>query len=192
MDVRDWQRIEDLFHEALSLTAETRGEYLTRACSGDAGLRAELDSLLAAYESRRGFMEGPAFDTGLLVLADSSNETLTGKKIGPYQILDPLGKGGMGEVYLAEDTRLGRKVALKFLASSLTDDRWARRQLVKEAQAVAMLEHLNICAIHGIEEAEGHSFIVMQYVEGESLAALLRRAPPDITQALSCAQPIVS
>jgi TolB-like protein len=97
----------------------------------------------------------------------------------------------MGEVYLAEDTRLGRNVALKFLSAKLADDNWAKRQLVREAQAVAMVEHPNICAIHGIEEAGGHSFIIMQFVEGETLADLIRAAPLDTERALALATQIV-
>jgi eukaryotic-like serine/threonine-protein kinase len=192
MKVEDWQRIESLFHEALALEACARGDYLERACTGDAGLRVEVESLLNAYEKRRDFMEQPAFDAGMKLMSGDATESLTGKTFGTYRILESLGAGGMGKVYLAEDTRLGRRVALKFLADRFVDDSWARRQLVKEAQAVAMLEHTNICTIHGIEEAEGRIFIVMQYIEGETLADLIRRQRPDIAQALAFAKQIVN
>lgn len=192
MEVKDWERIEDLFHAALPLNAEARAAYLDRACMGNETLRTEVESLLAAFKGRENFMEDSAFDLGLRVLSGDASESLTGKLLGPYKILNQLGKGGMGEVYLAEDTRLGRKVALKFLSAKLVDDNWAKRQLVKEAQAVAMLEHPNICAIHGIEEEAGYSFIVMQYAAGETLAALIRKQLPDIKQVISFAVQIVS
>src|ERR1044072_4658316 len=192
MKVNDWQRIEDLFHEALPLDANLQAECLNKACLGNASLRAEVLSLLSTHKRRENFMEVPAFDLGLQVLSGPPIESLAGKQIGTYQILDQLGQGGMGEVYLAEDTRLGRRVALKFLSANLVGDNWANKQLVKEAQAAAMLEHSNICAIHGIELVNGHNFIVMQYVEGETLAALIRRRLPDINQTISLAVQIVS
>jgi serine/threonine-protein kinase len=192
MEFKDWERIEHLFHAALPLNAEERTAYLHRSCVGNESLLAEVESLLAAVNGRENFMEEPAFDLGLKVISGDNAETLTGKLIGSYKLLKLLGKGGMGEVYLAEDTRLGRKVALKFLSAKLVDDNWAKRQLVKEAQSVAMLEHPNICAIHGIEQAGGYSFIVMQYAEGETLADIIRKQLPDITQAVSFAVQIVS
>jgi serine/threonine-protein kinase len=191
MEVKDWNHIETLFHAARRLNVEERGEYLDHACSGDGVLRAEVESLLAAFEGHKDFMEAPAFNIGLKLLSREAAESLTGRLIGPYKILKLLGRGGMGEVYLGEDTRLGRKIALKFLSPSLVDDNWAKRQLVKEAQAVAMLEHPNICTIHGIEEAEGHSFIVMQYVEGETLAGLIQKQCTTVNQSIPWAIQIV-
>lgn len=192
MEVKDWGRIEEVFHAALPLDADARTAYLDGACAGDAALRAEVDSLLAALKEREGFLQEPAFDLALKVMSSDKAEELTGKLVGPYTIREQLGKGGMGEVYLAEDTRLGRRVALKFLSARLTDDNWAKRQLIKEAQSVAMLEHPNICTVYGVEESDGHSFIVMQYAEGEPLAALIRRQLPEVEQALSFAVQIVS
>jgi serine/threonine-protein kinase len=174
MSHKDWRRTEELFHKAVGLSAEERGLYLDQACSQDATLRAEVESLIAAFEDQVEFMERPAFSLGIKVLSEESkHESLTGRLIGPYKVLAQLGRGGMGEVYLAEDSRLDRKVALKFLSNRFTDDAWARRQLVKEAQAVARLDHPNICTVYGYEEHDGFSFIVMQYVEGETLASLI-------------------
>lgn len=192
MKAEDWEQIESLFHEALELGPEARGAYLEGACAGDAALRAEVESLLEARDRREHFLEEPAFDLGLKVLAGDAPASLAGKQVGPYKILRQLGRGGMGEVYLAEDERLGRRVALKFLSAKLMDDNWAKRHLIKEAQSIAMLDHRNICAVHGIEEAEGYSFIVMQYAEGDTLAALLQKRLPDIPQTISLAVQIVS
>lgn len=176
MENKDWRHIEELFHAAVSLNAEDRAAYLSRACSDDVVLRSEVESLIDAFENGSERLEQPAFNLGLKVLsANSPEDSLVGELIGAYRIVALLGKGGMGEVYLAEDTRLDRKVALKFLANRFVDDAWARRQLVKEAQAVARLDHPNICAVYGYEEYESHKFIVMQYVEGETLASLIAR-----------------
>ena len=97
----------------------------------------------------------------------------------------------MGEVYLAEDTKLGRKVALKFLSPEFVGDNWAKRQLIKEAQAVAMLDHPNICSVYGFEEHDEHSFIVMQYVEGDTLATLITEKKLEVDRVIDLTQQIV-
>jgi tetratricopeptide (TPR) repeat protein len=108
-------------------------------------------------------------------------------RLGHYVIRAKLGAGGMGEVYLAEDTRLNRKVAIKFLPPESTADERAKRRLAREAQAAAALDHPNICAIHEVVEVDGHAFIVMQYVEGETLAARIHRKPLELKEALGFA-----
>src|SRR6266481_1561071 len=99
-----------------------------------------------------------------------------------YRIVSKIGAGGMGEVYLAVDTKLDRKVAIKFLPESLTADEQAGKRLVREAQAAAKLDHPNICAIHEVSEEDGRSFIVMQYVEGETLDSRMKRKPLDSSE----------
>jgi eukaryotic-like serine/threonine-protein kinase len=191
METKDLPRIEHLFHTALTLDAAERSAYLARECAGEDELYAEVESLLAVFEKRADFLEKPAFSAGLKVLVANASESLAGKLIGSYKLVRLLGKGGMGEVYLAQDTRLGRQVALKFLARHLAADNWAKRQLIKEARAVAMLDHPNICTVHGLEEADGHSFIVMQYLEGEVLADFIHEGRLDGQQALSLALQMV-
>lgn len=193
METEVWRRVEDIFHAALALAGDAeRDAYLARACSGDPALRGEVESLLAAFEGRRGFMDDPAFRLGMEVLTEGRAETLAGRSLGPYELLRKLGEGGMGQVYLAEDTRLGRKVALKFICPGLVDGNWAKRQLIREAQAVATLDHPNICDVHGLEEVEGRSFIVMQYVEGQTLGELMREGRPTPEQAHRLASQIAS
>ena len=104
--------------------------------------------------------------------------------VSHYRILKKLGAGGMGEVYLADDTRLNRKVAVKFLPSELAADEKAKKRLLREAQAAARLDHPNICAIHEVAEENGRSFIVMQYIEGENLASRLQHNPLGLKEAL--------
>ena len=192
MEVNRWQQVETLFHAAAELAAAQRAAFLAETCSGDAALQAEVESLLESFDEEAAFLEEPVFQAGLQALAVEANASLARQTIGVYRIEKLLGKGGMGEVYLAEDTRLGRKVALKFLARRLAADHWARRQLVKEAQAVAQLDHPNICAVYGLEEADGHSFIVMQYVEGELLSDLIRTHRLTAVEALPLALQMAS
>ena len=113
-----------------------------------------------------------------------------GARLGRYVIEAPLGAGGMGDVYLAEDTGLHRRVALKLLSAATADDDTARRRLVREAQAAAGLDHPNICTIYEVGEADGHSYIAMQYVDGETLAVRLRRGALDLSSAIVLARQV--
>jgi serine/threonine protein kinase/Flp pilus assembly protein TadD len=176
MEHKDWLRVEELFLTALEMKGEERNAYLAQVRSQYPLLHAEVESLLAAFENRPEFIERPAFSLGLKLLGkDYTDQTLVGQLIGPYRILRLLGEGGMGKVYLAEDVRLDRRVALKFLSTRLVDGAWAKRRLIKEAQAVAKVDHASICTVYGFEEYDGHNFIVMQYIEGETLASLIRK-----------------
>jgi serine/threonine protein kinase len=112
---------------------------------------------------------------------------MVGEIISHYRIIGKLGVGGMGEVYLAEDKRLGRKVAIKFLPAEVATNELARQRLLREAKTAATLDHPNICAIYEVGEEGGHSFIVLQYIEGETLAATLKRQLPDQREALAMA-----
>ncbi len=112
---------------------------------------------------------------------------MIGQTISHYRIIEKLGRGGMGEVYLAEDKRLGRKVAIKFLPAEVATDERARQRLLREAKTAATLDHPNICSIYEVGEEDGHSFIVLQYIEGETLAARLKRQVPDLREALAIA-----
>src|SRR6266571_6995969 len=110
-----------------------------------------------------------------------------GTNLGRYEIRSKLGEGGMGEVYLAQDTQLDRRVAIKLLPPETISDEHARRRLVREARAAATLDHPNICAIHEVGEEDGRTFIVMQYVEGETVDIRMKRKPLDLSESLSIA-----
>src|SRR2546428_386752 len=110
-----------------------------------------------------------------------------GTIISHYRILQKLGAGGMGEVYLARDTQLGRRVAIKFLPPDSISDEHAKKRLVREARAAATLDHPHICSIYEVGEADGRSFIAMQYVEGETLEARMKRKPFEMSESLSLA-----
>src|SRR3972149_3202572 len=110
---------------------------------------------------------------------------MIGRTLAHYRILEKLGEGGMGVVYQARDTHLDRLVAIKLLPADIATDRHAQRRLLREAQSAATLDHPNICAIHEVGEADGHHFIVMQRVEGETLAARLARQPLDLGETMA-------
>ena len=114
-----------------------------------------------------------------------------GFRLGPYEILEAVGAGGMGEVYRARDTKLNRSVAIKVILAGSDASGQAQRRLLGEARAAAGLDHPNICAIHEVSEADGRAFIVMQYVEGETLQARLKRAPLTMAESLSIAAHVV-
>src|SRR3989440_2826320 len=184
--------VEEVFHEAMSYDPEERVAYLSRACEGNVVLRREVESLVAAYESGSGLLDEAAVTLALKVIGSRPDDSMVGQEIGFYRIVSCLGQGGMGTVYLAEDLRLHRKVALKFLSSDFISDTWAKRQLIREAQAVAMLDHPNICAVYGFEEIGDYSFIIMQHIEGATLADLIRREKLKNSQIVPLAQQIAS
>ena len=189
---RNLKQVETVFQAALDLPAGERAAYVAQACAGNESLYAEVYSLVSAADTHNGFIDKPVVNLGFEVLSRSEDESMIGSQIGSYKILSRLGKGGMGQVYLAEDTRLDRKVALKFLSYELVNDNWAKRQLAKEARAAAMLDHSNICSVYDFEELGDQTFIVMQFIEGETLADLIRKKQISLDQVLDLTQQIVS
>jgi serine/threonine protein kinase/dienelactone hydrolase len=169
MEETKWREISVIFSAALAREPAQRSAYLEKACGGNVELRAELENLLAASDSRDSFIDSPR----PALTADNPQPSFSaGEKIGSFEIIEALGKGGMGEVFLAKDARLDRQVALKFLS---LDDEISNKRFLREARAAAALEHPHICTIHEIGEENGREFIVMQYVEGETLSALIKK-----------------
>src|ERR1700736_5836677 len=111
---------------------------------------------------------------------------IPGTKLGPYEIQSPLGAGGMGEVYRARDTRLDRTVAVKILPSHLSENREARQRFEREARVISSLNHPHICVLHDVGTQDGTSYLVMEYVQGESLESRLQKGPLPLKQALEC------
>lgn len=176
----------------MDVSPEERSGYLDEVCQQDGNLRREVDSLISAYESSSGLLDEGAVTLAMRVLGSEPEPSMAGHEVGPYKILSALGRGGMGTVYLAENRRVNKKVALKFLASESITDNWAKRQLIKEAQSVAMLDHPNICAVYDFEEIGEHSFIVMQYIEGQTLSVLIRNKSLKPGQMVALAQQIAN
>ncbi len=152
-----WSRIEGIFHSALERKRAERADYVRTACEGDEDLRLRVESLLAHDDS------------------GSSLGALTGHHLGPYEILAPLGAGGMGEVYRARDTRLDRTVAVKILRRHLSSNPQFLERFGREAQVIASLSHPHICTLHDVGHQDGIDFLVMELIEGESLRALMNR-----------------
>ncbi|MEP6569534.1 MAG: protein kinase [Acidobacteriota bacterium] len=168
MNSERWQQIEQLFHSALERDSSERAAFLAQACGGDDALRVEVESLLESHKQSDSFIEESAGDVAAELFAESEAR-LTGQTIGSYKILSLLGEGGMGEVYLAEDLRLGRQVALKRLPAqfTLTSDRV--RRFEQEARAASALNHPNIVTIHEIGRSNSTHFITTEFIDGETL-----------------------
>jgi serine/threonine protein kinase/tetratricopeptide (TPR) repeat protein len=180
MTPEEWQRIDHLLDELLGLDPRQRPAFLDRACKGDERLRRKLEDLLSAHAEAGSFIETPPAEDATRALASRGSEQVIGRCIAHYRVSSLLGAGGMGEVYLAVDTRLGRSVALKILPerpmpgwSTGDGDRVARFE--REARAASALNHPNILTIFEIGEAQELRFIATEYVEGETLRQRIKR-----------------
>jgi len=189
-----WQQVESLYHATLEKDPRERSAFLVHACDGDETLRREVESLLAFDAHAEQFIESPALEVAVKMMADESSKSIAaGDRFNQYRILSQLGAGGMGEVYLAEDTSLRRKVALKFLPVVLTKDKAHLRRFEVEARAVAALSHPNVCTIHEVIETEdGRHCIVMEYIAGMTLRERMLKGRISINEALEIAIQIAS
>jgi serine/threonine protein kinase/Tol biopolymer transport system component len=188
MSSERWQRVKELFEAALERGPAERAAFLAQACAGDEEIRWEVESLLAAHEGDSRFMNKPL---GNLLVVDKPM-LAAGQHFGPYEEISQLGEGGMGQVYLAWDTRLGRKVALKLLPSSYTHDEDRVRRFGQEARAASALNHPNIITIYEIGQVDGRHFIAAEYVAGETLRARLERERLETGEALDIAVQVAS
>jgi serine/threonine protein kinase/Tol biopolymer transport system component len=209
-DAARHQRVNALFEAALALEPPERNGFLLQACKADAALQAEVESLLTAHAHAGDFLlqpvahvrNGSPIPSLGNVAVDRAPVLAMGDRVGPYEIIGDLGAGGMGEVYKAHDTRLGRTVALKVLAPSLANDPRFRARFDREARAIAALAHPNICTLHDIghlDAAPGHAgeaqtmaldYLVMEHLEGQTLAAVLDRGRLPARRALRYASQI--
>ncbi|HEV8370499.1 MAG TPA: serine/threonine-protein kinase, partial [Pyrinomonadaceae bacterium] len=182
-----WQQIEHLLQEALEYKSAERAAFLERECAGDTALREEVESLIASAQPAQSFLNANALEDATVLFVDSESESLIGHQIGHYLIQKQLGSGGMGEVYLAQDIGLERRVALKLVDPTVTGDSATRARFLREARLASALDHPNICTIHEVGEAEGRLFIAMQYVEGETLRRVIGGRPLSLDSLLSIA-----
>src|SRR5215472_2188759 len=164
-----WTAVKRIHQSALDVDSSDRAAFLDKSCGGDEALRREVESLLTYAAEAELFLERPAADITTAPSSEPHETTLVGRTVSHYQVLSLLGAGGMGEVYLACDSRLDRTVALKILPGEFAADPERMQRFAREAKAASALNHPNVATIYDVGESDGVSFIVMEHVEGETL-----------------------
>ena len=191
------QRIEELFHAALERETDERDAFLAGACGTDQDLMAEISSLLAAHDQPEDFIDAPAVKLAEELLAEPELGApelgaMDGRPFGHYRILSPLGAGGMGVVYLAEDAHLSRKVALKLLPPHFTQSPDRLRRFIREAKSASALNHPNIITIHETGEVEGVHYIATEFIDGETLRQKISGAGMKLREAIDLATQVAT
>jgi eukaryotic-like serine/threonine-protein kinase len=196
MDAERWRRISALYHEASAREGGDRAAYLAQACAGDETLQRDVESLLDSQRMAEGVLAGPEVALAAGRRGDSQASMLSGRRLGVYLLHERIGAGGMGEVYRAQDTRLGRDVAIKILPREFTDDGDRLSRFEREARLLAALNHPNIGVIYSVEDGSseggvGLRALVLELVEGETLAERIRRGAVPVREVLEIARQIV-
>jgi len=184
------RRLEEIYSAALKQDESERRKFLPEACGDDTALRQEIESLLGDERKLGDFLEKPALEATAFSMASGQERSLVGHMLGPYDVLSLLGANGMGEVYSARDTRLGRLVALKTLYPDMAADPERQRRLLLEAKAASALNDPHIVALYDMGSADGTDFLVMEYVPGETLDKVIARGGLEVQQALAYATAI--
>src|SRR5688500_17372822 len=187
-----WQEVKEILHPALEMGAAERAYFLDQKCGNDAELRREVESLLAANDNAGERFESPAVELMAPVMADEPIDGMVGKSLAHYELIAKIGAGGMGEVYLARDQQLHRKVALKVLPAYFTQDPDRLRRFQQEARAASALNHPNIITVHEIGKVDSINYIATEFVDGETLRDRMNRTPLKIPEALDIATQVTS
>ena len=187
-----WQQVEEVLQATLDRAPRERAAFLEEVCAGDAELQAEASSLVSAYDAAADFIEEPAIARDAHILLNDQSGANVGREIGPYKIVERLGGGGMGEVYLAEDSRLNRLVALKTLPAYFVSDNTRLRRFQREARAASALNHPNILTIHEVGELEGVHFIATEFIDGQTIRELIALDELSLTDALDIVVQVAS
>jgi serine/threonine protein kinase len=186
-----WQKIDEVLQATLDRSPQDRVSFLEAACAGDEDLRAEAASLVRAHDEAGDFIEQDAITRDAAVLVDALDDNI-GRDIGAYKVIERLGAGGMGEVYLAQDRRLNRRVALKILSSFFASDDLRVRRFQREAQATSALNHPNILTIHEVGEHEDVWFIATEFIEGQTVRELIDAGDLSVGEALNIGEQVAS
>ena len=176
-----WDKVERLYHAARELQQEERSRFLDEACRSDPAMRRQIDALLQQDDEPERLLNRPAVD--LIATALSPGTT-----IGPYQVASLIGAGGMGEVYRARDLKLKREVAIKILPQEFSHDPDRVSRFQREAEILASLNHPNIASIYDLLEAKGTRYLVLELIDGETLADIIQRGPIPVEEALNIAK----
>ena len=192
MTPEQWDKIKDLFHQALEHPPAQRGDFIASECGDDTSVRLEIVSLLQAYEEEPDFIETPAADVATSLLASDQVGIVSGQKLGHFKVVQLLGAGGMGEVYLADDLKLGRKVALKLLPPHFIADKYRVRRFEQEARTVSALNHPNIITILEIGHTDSLHFIATEFVDGATLRKHMTNERMTVGEVLNIATQIAS
>ena len=176
--------VENLVHEALSLDRNQRAAFLNESCQSDTELLKEVQSAISVYRQPGSFLDSPTYKRAAPSLARREQSSLEGQFLGHYQVLNLIGRGGMGEVYRAQDVKLGREVAIKVLPEAFARDQLRLKRFEQEARVLANLEHPNICTLHDIGSQEGIAYLVMEYIRGETLSDRLVLGRLSVEQSL--------
>jgi Tol biopolymer transport system component len=185
-----WQQLKQIFQSALERNPAERSAFLNQACAGDPILRSEVESLISSHDQAGDSIEAMAVEAATEMLAN--DRAILGKQIGHYQVLSRIGRGGMGEVFLAQDKSLGRQVALKLLRSEFTRNEDRLRRFELEARAASALNHPNILTIHEIGQVGSLHFMATEYVEGETLRQRIASARMTLGEALDVGTQVAS
>jgi len=187
MEADRWHKIDEIFHAALQRKPEERVSFLEENCAHDSALYADVKALLVSYEEDDSFFEDSVSALAAEMFADRVGET-----IGPYEVLSQLGSGAMGVVYLAQDVRLGRKIALKLLPSQFTNDKDRLRRFQQEARAASALNHPNILTVHEIGQKAGLHYIATEFVDGVTLRQHMHERGMSLDEVLNIATQVAS
>jgi serine/threonine protein kinase len=185
-----WQEVERLYYAALQREQSERAAFLSAECVDDPTLRRVVESLLAGEGTVDHFLGTPALEAAATLIGNDAGPSLIGGQFGFYKIHSLLGAGAMGAVYRARDTKLGRDVAIKVLPAVFTSDPERLRRFEREARVLAMMNHPHIATIYGVEEAGGARGLIMELVEGQTLAERIARGPVPVGDALPFAEQI--
>src|SRR5215216_443142 len=172
-----WQKVREIFDSALRQSPDERRRFVNEVCGHDKILLAEVESLLSSLDNAEGFMETPAVAEVADVIEAEQKRLEAGKRFGHYEIIEQIGAGGMGEVYLARDKKLDRKVAVKILRENFSQHELNLQRFIREAKSASALNHPNILVIHEIGETDEARYIVSEFVEGKTLREVFEEKP---------------